>query len=279
MRIRFVQRIIDKFRNKISCLEMFADKYEGAKNNDFETMIIGSSHLANAYRTIKGEYNFAIPSQDLYYSWNLYKKYSNPNVKNIIFSFSVFTPGHNIIKCPFAKFAILYNEIFGIPYQSKELADKKELYKDEERYRKAIKKYFSRQKLPKNYYGSYNSIKASKKKKKDFANDAEKHWKYGQYKPSQMEYFINLLNATRDNNQNLYIIIPPVTEIYKNSIPTSDILYKELYDTVKNYNHVKIFNYYDNNDFGYDDFIDGDHLNIKGGEKLTAMFRKDLANV
>lgn len=281
MRIAFVQKLINRLRNKDQkffefCVKIFTDKYLGAKKIKYKTMILGSSHFAVAYRAEEGEYNFALPSQDLYYSWNLYEKYNTADVKNIILSFSVFTTGHNMIKSPLASYSIFYKQIFNIPYMTQELADAKELYKDEEKYDNAIKKYLKNPKLPKDFYGSFNTLTTSKKKNKDLLTNAQKHWKCGQYKPNQMQYFFNLLNATKNNNQTFYVVIPPVTSRYKKLIPTSDIIFKDLYEAVKNYNHVRILNYYNSEDFNDKDFLDGDHLSIKGGEKLTSMIKNAM---
>lgn len=280
MRLKFIQRIIDLIRNKVPLLDIFADKFIGIERaKNIRTLVIGSSHLASCYRAIDGEYNLAIPSQDLYYSWHLYDKYNNPEIKNIIFSFSVFTPGHEQIKSPFAAHCILYKELFKIPYRSQELADAKKLFKEEKRYIKSIAKYLAKQKLPENFNGTTNIFKPVKsdcKERRQFY--ALKHYKYAQKKPSQMEFFFKLLNATKENNQNLYIIIPPATKDYKEVLPDSKFLFEELFESVKNYNHVKIFDYYNTDLFDDNDFLDGDHLNLQGGEKLTSMFRKDVIN-
>lgn len=144
MRINFVQEIIDLFRHKIPTLKTLVNKKQGYEQKDskyINTLILGSSHLACGYRAKAGEFNFASPSQDLYYAYNLYRTFNTASVKDIILSFSVFTPGHILIMTRMAKFCVLYKIIFGIEYQDVKIAEKKGLIKLEKRYRKEINRY------------------------------------------------------------------------------------------------------------------------------------------
>ena len=124
--------------------------------------------------------------------------------------------------------------------------------------------------MPENYRGERLTRSNS------FAQDPEvlktralKHYKINQREKIPMEYFKKLLDETASNEQKIYIILPPALDAYKNPLPTSDIIFEELYKTCEDYSHVKILNLYDNTEFTATDFVDGDHVNEAGAIKMT----------
>ena len=98
MKIKFVQDVIDRLRHKILYAESFLKKEVLINSKQsFDTLILGSSHIYQ-YVTQESELNCALASQDLYSSYKLYEKLNSNSLKNIIISFSVFTPGYCLIK-------------------------------------------------------------------------------------------------------------------------------------------------------------------------------------
>lgn len=80
MKIRFLQKLIDKLRGKPYAIGDLVRRYEYATRiKDFKTIALGSSHMGCAYRPApapEGEaqdLNFGFPYQDLYYSYHFYK--------------------------------------------------------------------------------------------------------------------------------------------------------------------------------------------------------------
>lgn len=123
MRSSLFQNIINICRGKLLYLQGIADKYLAIENQaEIKTLVLGSAH-AVFFQTNEDEFNLATASQDLYCSYNLYKKYGQ-NAQNIILTYSVFSKGLCLIKTKESELCILLKEIFGIDYQNKDIAKK-----------------------------------------------------------------------------------------------------------------------------------------------------------
>ncbi|MCQ2739062.1 MAG: hypothetical protein MJ237_02410 [bacterium] len=276
MKIKFIQKIIDKLRNKIGLMSSIITRsILIPKINSCKSLYIGSSHLTR-FIPNKNEINIAMPSVDLYYTYNIYNKYNAKNIDNVIVSFSVFTPGASLIMTYDSDLCISLKLLFDIPYQYPDVAKKKKLYQKEKYAIKQIEKYKKRLKLPPDYRGEFLSYKDKEIDKNKTIQRAKGHYKNNQRENSQMEYCLKLIEETKQNNQNLIFVLPPATEIYKSAIPSSDVLFKVLYDMVKDFDHVKVINLYDDLDFKQEDFMDGDHLNYQGAVKFTQKVRERL---
>jgi len=270
VRINCIQALIDKIRRKTGTMTILADKYIGLKRNpDIKTLVLGSSHLMFGYLPSKDEYNLAFPSQDLYSSYELYKLFNNKNIANIIISFSVFTPGHKLCLGSVADASAMLKVIYGIEYQHPELIDKEKMNKREHFYKVEYDKYIKKLKLDENYRGDllrHGGMRTTEEHIKDMAH---KHMKNNTRENNNMQSCIDLINATKENGQNLIFVLPPAVDCYKNELPKSEVIFKVLYDVTENQSHVKIINLYDSKDFIKSDFYDGDHLKPSGAKKLT----------
>ncbi len=278
MKICFIQELIDKIRNKSSFDMILLDKWVGyQKLSDIKTLVLGSSHLQNGFYATEGEYNFAISSQDLYYGYNLYKILNRPTIKNIVISFSVFTPGLSIIKTKQADFCLPYKTIMNIEYQNKEDAEIKNLFKLEKKHQKKLEKYQAKLSLKKDYRGNLAWYPHKKFFNTEAKERALKHYKNNQRENSQMNYCEKLISDARKNNQNIYFILPPATIGYREALPNKDELFKSLFELVEKYNNAKVLNYYDTDLFNADtDFTNEDHLNKQGAIKLSELIRKEI---
>lgn len=258
-----------------SYLPILANKAQGIEfcKNKINTLIIGSSYLEKGYIADKNEYNLASSAQDLYYTYNLYKLYNNKNIKNIITSFSVFTPCVSLIKTSNGSMSILFKELFGIDYQDTETAIKREYHLLEKEYKKAIKKHYTKSKNDENYRGNKSDYPTPFKNVIDAEIIATKHYKYNNGKISQLGYLEKLIKETAKNNQNIIFVITPTTDEYRKMLPDKSELFKDLYNITKEYQHIKIFDFYDSTIFSKEDFFDYDHLNQKGAEKLTEIIK------
>lgn len=99
MRMVFVQEWIDRLRGKVFALDSMLEKAEGIKSiKNIETLALGSSHMERGFIPQDGEYNLGSASQDLYYTYSLYRLYTSKSVKNIFATFSVFSPNDMLIK-------------------------------------------------------------------------------------------------------------------------------------------------------------------------------------
>ena len=99
-----------------------------------DTLVLGSSHGQYSYVPQENEYNLCLPSQDLYYSYSLYKKYSRrlKNLQTVVLFYSVFSQGFELIKSRENFRCYGYEQIFGIkPYHrnfSLKLHDEYDVY-------------------------------------------------------------------------------------------------------------------------------------------------------
>lgn len=283
MKIRFLQKLIDKLRGKPYAIGDLVRRYEYATRiKDFKTIALGSLHMGCVYRPApapEGEaqdLNFGFPYQDLYYSYHFYKFLNSNSTKRVLLSFSVFSPGDVTIKSKSDGICVLYKLIYGIPYQFDNIAEEKKLKQLEKPLLKKIEKYKRKLKNSQNYiYDKPRDAKILDKSPKAIENikiRAGKHLKIN-HRPTQMEYLHKLLEATKANSQEFYIILSPVTSFYKSALPPSDVIYAELYKIIDNdkYPNAKIINFYDSEDFTDDDFMDGDHLNSQGAKKFTEL--------
>ena len=79
-----------------------------------------------------------------------------------------------------------------------------------------------------------------------------------------------------ERNQKVFVVIAPMTSVYRSVLPASEELFEKLYNLAENYQNVTILNYYDSDKFSDTDFYDGDHLNKYGTEKSTAMINEAI---
>ena len=272
MRIQFIQKLINKLRKKLPKNSHICElgqkilSYEEIKDS-IDTIILGSSHAQLGYRAKDNEFNLGLSFQDLYCSYNLYKKYNNPKIKNIILFYSVFSPGAQTIKSKFADTMTVYKVIAGFDYQDNKTAKEKNLYQLEYGYKIQYKKFKKKFIFDKKYRG--NEVSYITCFKPPLAADrATPHLKNNQRNNHQTDYVVKIKDLADKNHANFFVVIPPATIDYKKSLPDSSILFSELFDTCKQ-NNIAILNMYDSDIFKNTDFEDWDHLNITGAGKLT----------
>jgi hypothetical protein len=86
--------------------------------------------------------------------------------------------------------------------------------------------------------------------------------------PKQLNWLDALYRECADNKHNLLIIIPPVRQDLRIAFSQASGN-KDLFEDIKALKLSNVYNFYDDKDFQYDDFVDCDHLNDKGAKKLT----------
>lgn len=281
MRIKFIQKLIDKIRNKVPENSYIHDlgakiiSYEKVKK-DIDTIILGSSHAQLGYRAKSNEFNLGLSFQDLYCSYNIYKKYSNEKIKNIILFYSVFSPGSQTIKSQFADKMAVYKAVLGFNYQDNKSAKEKKLYNLDFAYKYQYLKFKKKYKIDLNYRG--NEVSYITCFKPPIAADrAKPHYKNNQRNNNQTEYVVKMQKLADKRKANLYVVISPATTAYKNSLPLSSELFKELFYAAKKYN-INLLNMYDSDSFDNSDFEDWDHLSLKGAIKLTNIINEWILN-
>lgn len=239
-----------------------------------DTLIFGSSHMEQGFAPKENEFNFSITSQDLYYSWNMYKIANNKNIQNVIISFSDFSSWHSIIGSRYFIYAAYYEAFCNIP---------PEKGKNSNILLRRLKRISEREKSNQNfndYKGEflYYGNKLYQENKAESLKWATKYNNYFYSKNHKaLQYLLSFLEETKKNNQNLIIVITPIIDKYFKVISLSEnVLFAELNNMIKDFNHVKLLNYRNSKQFNNQDFSDWEHLNFKGAQKLSALIRKEL---
>ena len=253
--------------------------------NKIINLFLGSSHTqmginSNAFEH-NSAYNLAISSQDLYNSYELYKKYCKeiPNLKNIFIEYSVFSAGYEIEKSINSRFAYYYNFVFGIPFK---YPTKSNFVKSNINlvYKKAMNGY----KLPKGYNGYLDYV--TYYDENIAIRDVKAHIKHATRNNKQEQYIKQTIELANSLGQNVYIIIPPHSPAYRKHIKEEankmGVSYENLFvpfDNLKKEINLKILNYYDNKEFCDEDFYDWEHLNPSGALKLTSFIKSKMAEI
>lgn len=261
----FIQKAaFDEIYKKFLCLQL--------RENTMETLALGSSHGLYGYRAddSRNEVNACIASQDLYGSYELYKKYAHaPRLKNVVLFYSVFSPGFITELTSEKGSSDLHRFFFGIPYRFSFDDEKRELFRNlallvaEER--EALKDY--------SYIGNceYTFFIPPET---DAESRVSAHVKHNRRNNNQNEYVKELIQAAGEKNHNLLIVIPPVRSDYAKLLPPFEELFPDL---LRLKDDVRIVSFLNDGDFSDDDFGDTDHLNKTGAEKLTEKIRNHLS--
>lgn len=122
MRIHFIQKLIDKIRNKKiinSDIESayFRTKKLCQKRLEIENLYLGLSYGLygiNPKFLTTPSFNYCFPSMDLYTSYKTYLYINDflPNLKNIFISCAFYSPGWNLNKATNAELQLKTYEFF-----------------------------------------------------------------------------------------------------------------------------------------------------------------------
>ncbi len=235
-------------------------------------LFLGSSHgmlgiNTNFYKNCTA-YNLCIGSQDLYYSYELYKKYADicHNLEYVYLTYSVFSAGYELQKTINSRFAYYYKKVFDINFKYK--PHKTFLEKELNFLDKLTNDIY----CPKGYTGYQESISPFNY---DVAiKDVKSHLKHAFRNNGQENFVKEFAQLAKQKGHKLIVIIPPHSYEYKyyckkiaNDI---GVKYTDIFDSLYNQvNDFKILNFFNNNNFNNEDFMDWEHLLPSGCLKLT----------
>ncbi len=243
-----------------------------ANQKHIKTLVLGASTARDGFLPEpESDFNLGTSSQDLYRTYNLYKwctQTKSTNLKNIVLFFDVFTPGLQLEKTSEAYKAIIYKYLYNIPYAFK-------LHKKYRKFENSCATHFkSAQTITKEYYGQsfYDSVNH----KEYVQSIVQKHIKNNQRNNNQIAYLEQLIIQAQENKHNIYVVIPPYRNDYKQHLPDHKIVFHELYNMLEKHNTVTLLNFLNDNDFNSEDFNDCHHLNKNGAIKLTKKIKNAL---
>jgi hypothetical protein len=245
-------------------------KQKGFLNNlnKIETLILGSSHGDYGFNPQyfqKYSYNLASASQDLYYSYSLYEKFYSkiPKLKNIILFYSVFSPGFELEKTSEYQRCILFKDFFDISFKTL----RENIVSEEKAYKKIYKKIKRKLKIDENYRG-YSQPEIFFEQEFTVERKTQVHLRENLRENNQLFYLKKLCESAINNSHEVVIVLSPAREDYKSCLPKSNELFNTLFE-LTNENNIKVFNFYDDENFINSDFGDFDHLKPFGAVKLT----------
>lgn len=276
--IRYLKKKYNLTKNEYNLYKL---KQQGLEQNKdyITTLFVGSSHGELGINTNLiphlGAYNLCIGSQDLYYSYELYKKYAKlPNLKNICVTFSVFSSGYELQKTINKRLAYYYKKVFDIDFKySPEYGSlEKELNILDKN-----SKYF----LPKGYSGYQETVSTF-----DFniaIRDVKSHLKNAFRQNGQENYIKKFQELADKHGHNLSVIITPHSPTYRlyseKCAKELGFDYNKIFEKLYKFDkEIKILNYFDNESFTDDDFFDWEHLLPSGALKFTNIIFKDIIN-
>lgn len=240
--------------------------------NTLETLIVGSSHGHYGYYAEERfhEINACEASQDLYYSYEIYKKYSNsPRLKNIVLFYSVFSPGFLLELTSMEWRCDFYRFFYDIPYRFSKDYEKKDIML-------SIAEYILKEKASVAHDFHYTgncSYKYFEKTDKNILNDRIKgHLNGNRRDQNQTAYVEKASKLASEKGHKLYVIIPPARSDYTNLLPSS----AELFPDLLKLKDIRILSFLGDQRFLDSDFGDSDHLNKQGAEKLTELIRRSF---
>ena len=236
-----------------------------------KTLILGSSHGYYGYRADEklDEFNGAESSQDLYYSYEIYKQFSDaPKLKNVVLFYSVFSPG-NILELTAEKWRCdFYRLFYGIPYRFTP-------EKAKENVMKSLAGFIisEQEKAPVDAHYTGNCDYSFFMTSFDLNKRVKKHLKSNCRRENQTEFVRKAILLAKEKGHNLYIVIPPHRSDYTNLLSPFEELFPDLL-AIKD--DVNILSFLRDPRFYDSDFGDMDHLNQTGAEKLTAFIREAM---
>lgn len=242
-----------------------------------QNMILGPCNARCGWVETKEDINCGVGAQDLYYSYQIYKKYYEnfPNLKNIIIFYCPFSQGLDSEYTGHFTSMIAHHVFMGIPYHNEDRA----LSVDFKSFERILQKdYFKIEKAISDYSNEYIGFTRDNILSEEFIkNVALGHMKNNKRTDRENIYLISLINEAKKNNQNVWVVIPPFMFSYRKYLPEEKSIFSNLYLIEKKYSNVKVLNYFDARNFDETkDFTDYEHLNKQGAEKLTKEIKKCL---
>lgn len=237
-----------------------------------KTLVLGSSHAKCGWITQDNELNLGVDSQDLYYSYFLYHKYSElmPDLKNIILFYAVFSPGFDVEYTAHFYSAVAHHTYLGIPYHNED----QNIMINFGSFERCIKKnHFSVLKEVEKLSDKYTGESFRKISDSNIKLTAQNHYKNNKRPIQESIYLENMLKEIQQKNQKLFIVIPPFSPVYKSVLPKEKEIFDEIYKMKQNNSNVDILSFYDSDIFSNEDFSDYEHLNENGAEKLSSLVR------
>lgn len=262
-------------RVKDSTLYPLARKICAFKLHEHEvhTLVLGSSHAQMGYLAKKGEFNLGLASQDLYYTYELYRRYGM-HVRDIVVFYSVFSGGSYTLKTNYAVACDSYKVVAGIDWPDETEAKKRQLHLMLGAYRRKMQRLLRR-----------NSVNCDDLGNEElycpfFASSAEERAKAhlkSLHRDIDMGIFLErLIGEAMTRGQRVWVVIPPACQGYRKVVNAVTGPFDRAWSAANKYENATVLDYFNDKDFNDGDFIDFDHLGKAGAAKMSAKIRADV---
>ena len=238
-----------------------------------ELAVLGSSHAQCGFCETDKDINLGISSQDLYYSYQLYLKCRLMflNLKRVVLFYSDFSAGLEEERSKMISQTLKYNQYFGIPPKNPILYAEKNMDTSLAFAPYEIQEFDFNEPYP-------FPFDAGPQTEEDIKTRVEKHLKHAARGNNQTAFVEKLIRIAADDGIRLLIVVPPMTEKYLSYVPARLDVFEKLEKLIKRYpGQVLYLNCYRDKDFTAEDFVDSDHLNRQGAQKLTAKIRQKFS--
>lgn len=259
--------------------------------NDIDTLVIGSSYAMFGIDETIAPWlvNCGLPSQDLYYSNRIVSEILKKGVcvRNIVLvtSYYVLFSDLSRVESDYERLRIsrvyypLFNDVHHCIIMPAERLHslQSSILNEEAIYDILSEKYYTRGYFSKitrrQYIGIDNKPLSNEnkfKKGKERANLHGKSIRY--YRSFEENIFIlrTLSKRCKQENVNLLLVVPPMTKYYKAAAePEFKTIFYKVFPTLEK--GTVLLDLYDSPLFIDDDFVDMDHLDVSGAQKMTKL--------
>jgi len=255
--------VAEEFRKKHDALEQ--------KRDSIETLALGSSHGYHGFLPDENSFNLCGTSQDLYLSYELYRRFADlPKLNTVVLFYSIFSPGFETERTSEKDYCLYYRYFWGIPLRY--LPDRYFACKT-----KLLEKYL--RKHPATAIGDYrgeNSYRWFVHSSVSLDSRVESHLKNNNRHNGQTGYVRKMAELAQAKGHRLVVVVPPFRRDFTSRLPPFRQLFAELLELSVDHPEMQIMSFVGDGAFVDSDFGDMDHLNRQGAEKLTIKIKYGL---
>ena len=241
-----------------------------AARDSVRQIVFGSSHAHYGYLPgEKGSFSLASGSQDLYTSYELYRRVSDlAELKRIVLFVSVFSPGFQTEKSVYREVCLYYRHYWDIPYR----------FHREDYFQNRLRQLEERE-------SSFQPVEVTGHRGECdysfFMGDGtnvplrvQGHLKNNRRLNGEIDYLDKFLSLAARRGHEAVVVIPPARSDYVACCPPNGEMFETVYALVKRYPDARLLDLFRSPAFVDADFGDSDHLAPRGAAKLTEIIER-----
>lgn len=235
-----------------------------------EEICFGSSHAQYAYLPKSEGFNLGFGSQDLYTSYELYRRVSDAKrLKRVIIFFSVFSPGFQTENSGYREVFMFFHHFWGIPYRFHEedyFENRQRQLNDQDATIRTVDSTGYRGECGFGYFMTGMS-------KGDIKKRVQGHLKNNVRDNGEIEYLERFLSLAEKQGHEVTLVFSPARSDYLSFCPDKQNIFAGAYAILNRHPRVRVIDLFGSSRFSDADFGDSDHPNLAGAKKITEMLR------